>query len=234
MGCMWFVLSDLSDFCDFCVCDELVICVVSLGTGRVPHPASTRKPQPSLLQVLVGKKDFLAVTDQLLIPIGNQKLISDSQKVFFERIGQGRTSLGKQSLGRSSQERKYPARPSSISSIHWRPQRSWLRTPESQDTSLRSPLQNVACPNTPRKIHPKIPQWMFMLESLFCFLNPFTSFLNLFNVQKVQKKLKSQNWNKLSKTPRASLPHQSQSAWLPTKGSQPGGTSCSAWCLCAQ
>ena len=72
------MLSDLSDFCDFCVCDELVICVVSLGTGRVPHPASTRKPQPSLLQVLLG----------------NQKLISDSQKVFFERIGQGRTSLG--------------------------------------------------------------------------------------------------------------------------------------------
>ena len=70
-------LSDFCDFCDFCVCDELVICVVSLGTGRVPHPGSTRKPQPSLLQVLLG----------------NQKLISDSQQVFFERIGQGRTSL---------------------------------------------------------------------------------------------------------------------------------------------
>ena len=72
------MLCDLSDFCDFCVCDELVLWVVSLGTGRVPHPGSARKPQPSLLQVLFA----------------NQKLISDSQKVFFERIRQGRTSLG--------------------------------------------------------------------------------------------------------------------------------------------
>ena len=78
VGCMWLVLCDLSDFCDFCVCDELVLWVVSLGTGRVPHPGSARKPQPSLLQVLFA----------------NQKLISDSQKVFFERIRQGRTSLG--------------------------------------------------------------------------------------------------------------------------------------------
>ena len=70
---MW---SDLRDLCDFC-CDELVICVVSLGTGRVPHPGSARKPQPSLLQVLVG----------------TQKLLVDHQKIFFERIGQGRTSV---------------------------------------------------------------------------------------------------------------------------------------------
>ena len=57
--------------------DGLVICVVSLGTGRVPHPGSARKPQPSLLQVLVGK----------------QKLLVDHQKICFERIGQGRTSV---------------------------------------------------------------------------------------------------------------------------------------------
>ena len=41
-GCDWF-LCDLCDLRDLC-CDELVICVVSLGTGRVPHPGLARKP----------------------------------------------------------------------------------------------------------------------------------------------------------------------------------------------
>ena len=76
VGWMWFVWSDLRDLCDLC-CDELVICVVSLGTGRVPHPGSARKPQPSLLQVLVG----------------TPKLLLDQEEIFFERIGQGRTSV---------------------------------------------------------------------------------------------------------------------------------------------
>ena len=62
--------------CDLC-CDELVICAVSLGIGRVPHPGSARKPQPSLLQVLVGM----------------QKLLSDRQEIFFGRICQRPTSI---------------------------------------------------------------------------------------------------------------------------------------------
>ena len=70
---MW---SDLRDLCDFC-CDELVICVVSLGTGRVPHPGSARKPQPSLLQVLVG----------------TQKILLDQEEIFFELICQRPTSV---------------------------------------------------------------------------------------------------------------------------------------------
>ena len=163
VGCMWLVLCDLSDFCDFCVCDELVLWVVSLETGRVPHPGSARKPQPSLLQVLFA----------------NQKLISDSQKSLLWKDPSRPNLSRKQSLGRSSQERKYLAPPSSMSSIHWRPPTYWRkleRTRESQDTSLRSPLQTLDCLNKPRNIHPKTLQWMFMLESSFCFLNPFWIF----------------------------------------------------------
>ena len=69
----WLWLDGL-DRCDLC-CDELVICAVSLGIGRVPHPGSARKPQP-MLQVLVGM----------------QKLLSDRQEIFFERICQRPTS----------------------------------------------------------------------------------------------------------------------------------------------
>ena len=43
----------------FVLCDELVICVVSLGTGTVPHPWSARKPKPSLLQILVWMQKLL-------------------------------------------------------------------------------------------------------------------------------------------------------------------------------
>ena len=71
----WLWLDGL-DGCDLC-CDELVICPVSLGIGRVPHPGSARKPQPSLLQVLFGM----------------QKLLSDRQEIFFERICQRPTSI---------------------------------------------------------------------------------------------------------------------------------------------
>ena len=234
MGCMWFVLSDLSDFCDFCVCDELVICVVSLGTGRVPHPASTRKPQPQPAASSGWQKRLFGCHWSASDSHWESEADQWQPKSLFWK-DRSRPNLSRKTISWKVFPR---AKISSSAVFHFfhtlKASKKLVRTPESQDTSLRSPLQNVACPNTPRKIHPKIPQWMFMLESLFCFLNPFTSFLNLFNVQKVQKKLKSQNWNKLSKTPRASLPHQSQSAWLPTKGSQPGGTSCSAWCLCAQ
>ena len=61
----------------FVLCDELMICVVSLGTGRVPHPWSAKQPQPSLLQVLVGM----------------QKLLLDDAEIFFEFIGQCPTSF---------------------------------------------------------------------------------------------------------------------------------------------
>ena len=61
----------------FVLCDELVICVVSLGTGTVPHPWSARKPKPSLLQVLVWM----------------QKLLLDAPEIFFEFIGQCPTFL---------------------------------------------------------------------------------------------------------------------------------------------
>ena len=64
----------------------------------------------------------------------------------------------------------------------------------------------------------------------------FESFLTLFNVQNVQKKLKSQNWSSTNSARLLELlcRNQSQSVWLPTNGSQPGGTSCSAWCLYVQ
>ena len=59
-------------------CDELVICVVSLGTGRVPHPWLARKLQPSLLQVLVGTQKLL---------------FDDPAKICLEWIGQCPTSF---------------------------------------------------------------------------------------------------------------------------------------------
>ena len=44
----------------FVLCDELVICVVSLGTGTVPHPWSARKPlKPSLQKVLLRTHEAL-------------------------------------------------------------------------------------------------------------------------------------------------------------------------------
>ena len=46
---LWLDGLDGCDLCDLC-CDELVICVVSLGTGRVPHPSSSRVGQKAPTQ----------------------------------------------------------------------------------------------------------------------------------------------------------------------------------------
>ena len=187
------------------------------GTGRVPHPGSAGKPQPSL-HVLVGM----------------QKLLLDQEEIFFKRIRQRPTSLTNNLLecfpntenievghlpflpslqrttayGPTSTDfcesfnawktwkmadldifARYPGQPSSMSSMHWRSQRnSWKleRTPELQDSSLRSRKKNTS-KNTSMNVH---PPWVPRL-------------------------------------------HQSQWVWLPTNGSE-GDKSCAAWYLCAK
>ena len=154
-----------------------MICVVYLGTGRVPHPGSARKPQPSLLQVLFG----------------NQKLITDSQKVFFERIRQGRTSLGNNLLeglpkSENIQLCHLPCLPciEGLQEIGG----SW-----SVRRSRRTRLCVVLCRLLIVLINQEtyIQKYFNECSCLSRVFLLFESFLNLFNVQNVQKKLKSQN-----------------------------------------
>ena len=105
VGWTWFVLCDLCDLLNLC-CDELVICVVSLvslGTGRVPHPSSSR----------VGQK---APTQPAASPGWEAEVACWSSENLLWKDSSTPNLSDKQSLGRFSQERKYRGRPSSISS----------------------------------------------------------------------------------------------------------------------
>ena len=136
--------------CDLC-CDELVICAVSLGIGRVPHPGSARKPQPSLLQVLVGM----------------QKLLSDRQEIFFERICQRPTSITNNLI-------ECLPKSENVKVLHL-PVIPFIEHVFCRCWSIggcgRTRLCEVLC----RLL-------MFMLESSLCFLNPCISLMNLFHL----------------------------------------------------
>ena len=163
---LWLDGWDGCDLCDSC-CDELVISVVSLGTGSSSIVGQKAPTQPAAssgwdAEAALGLPRNRVWTD------GSRPNLCD-----------------RQSLGMSSQERRYQGRPYSTSSMHWKFEKDrwsrwrWAHKLVLQDTSLHGPLQTL---NSKRKIHPRIPQWMFMFESSLCFLNPFVSFLNLFHL----------------------------------------------------
>ena len=163
---LWLDGWDGCNLCDLC-CDELVISVVSLGTGSSSIVGQKAPTQPAAssgwdAEAALGLPRNRVWTD------GSRPNLCD-----------------RQSLGMSSQERRYQGRPYSTSSMRWTFEKyrwsrwRWEHKPVLQDTSLHGPLQTL---NSKRKIHPRIPQWMFMFESSLCFLNPFVSFLNLFHL----------------------------------------------------
>ena len=159
-----------------------VICVVSLWTGSSSIVGQNAPTQPAASSGWDAEA-----------ALGLSRI-----RVWMD---QSRPNLcHKQSLGMSSQAQKCPGQPFSTSSMHWTSEKylwRWEHKPELQDSSLHRPLQTL---NSKRKIHPRIPQWMFMLELSLCFWNPFISFLNLFRQFKIYKvRISRLKLNKLSR-----------------------------------
>ena len=149
---LWLDGWDGCDLCDLC-CDELVISVVSLGTGSSSIVGQKAPTQPAAssgwdAEAALGLPRNRVWTD------GSRPNLCD-----------------RQSLGMSSQERRYQGRPYSTSSMRWTFEKyrwsrwRWEHKPVLQDTSLHGPLQTLKFKkkNTSKNTSMNVHVWVVSL-----------------------------------------------------------------------